>query len=666
MCLPPEKASELKQMIHSHLLKMDIHGKIREVLAETIRDDEGSKHRSLSEADFLHALQRRGIVDDVMKDLHFSKVPLHFETATGVGSEPPKPATYFADKDITQLKKSNTDPSRRSLHLQVLGGKAFLEHLQEPEPLPGQVCSTFTLYLHFRNQRFCSKPVPCACEPDLKEGFLLDIYKDGLGDGSKMVDATTMLSMCDPVHFVLIKTDTSSETTLVSSYFLDWRTVLSSPSGKTCFAVELMGVGSECKVPVGILTVSLELYPPLREPLSSDIISTQKSLERQRTAEKERLFLVYAKQWWREFLEIRPSHQSKMVKIFAQDENGVNRPVCSYVRVLRAGRLLESPRQAARFVSLLAHERVPVVGGGAKQEAWCTLMAFLCRGKGDCEDHATLLCSLLLGFGLDAYVCVGTKAKGVPHAWVLTRGTDGSITFWESLTAHRYLHQAIDPDAPPLTTQPKPSSPYRTVGCVFNHQSFLANCQPSDAVELCVFDFQNSSRWKAMSEDALKSVCAPGSTTSLPPVAPLCAPSLDPAAASNQLELEMRYLVAEHRKDLDLATVWDDHLSYLLSSALSAYETERCTGVSCGNEEFQDAVRRAVPDGHTFKGFPIHFLHRNARRAFATCLRSAFCEEVVCCRGDHVRLAVRVRVFVYPENACAVWLMFACKYWSIL
>lgn len=263
-------------------------------------------------------------------------------------------------------------------------------------------------------------------------------------------------------------------------------------------------------------------------------------------------------------------------------------------------------------------------------------------------------------------MCVGTKAKGTPHTWVLTRGTDGSITFWESLSAHRYLHQAIDPDAPPLAPQPKPSSPYRTVGCVFNHQTFMANCQPSDAVELCVFDFQNQSRWKAMSEEALKSVCAPGSTTSLPPLPPLCAPSLDAAAASNQMELEMRYLVSEHRKDLELATVWDDHLSYLLSSALSAYELERCSGVSCGNEEFQDAVRRAVPDGHTFKGFPIHFLHRNARRAFATCLKSPFCDEIVCCRGDHVRLAVRVRVFVYPENACAVWLMFACKYRSVL
>ncbi|CAL1610487.1 unnamed protein product [Knipowitschia caucasica] len=662
MTLPAVKAPELKQIIHNHLLKINIQGKIREVVAETVRDDT-CKSNPLSEGDFLLALQRRGIVDSVMKDLHLSQ-----QRAAEVDAHSPSmPATYLFNHDEMRPRKANIDPCRRQLFLQIQGGKAFLEHLQEPEPLPGQVCSTFTLHLHFRNQRFRSKPVPCACEPDINEGYLLDVHKDDLGEGGRMADGTTMLSICDPIHLVLIKTDTSSETTLVSSHFLDWRTILSSTSGKMCIAVEMMGVGSECKVPAGILTLGIELYPPLTQNISPDIISTQQSLERQRTAEKERLFLMYAKQWWREFLEIRPTHQSKMVKIFAQDENGVNRPVCSYVRVLRAGRLLENPRQAARFVSLLAHERAPVVGSGAgKHEQWCTLLAFVCRGKGDCEDHATLLCSLLLGFGMDAYVCVGTKAKGVPHTWVLTRGTDGSVTFWESLTAHRYLHQAIDPDAPPLVQQPKPSHPYCTVGCVFNHQSFLANCQPSDAVELCVFDFQNQSRWKAMSDDALKSVCSPGSNTSLPPVPPLTAPTLDPAAVSNQLELELRYLISEHRKDLDLATVWDDHLSYLLSSALSAYELERCTGVSCGNEEFQDAVRRAVPDGHTFKGFPIHFLHRNARRAFATSLRSPCCDEIVCCRGDHVRLALRVRVFVYPENACAVWIMFACKYRSVL
>ncbi|KAK1795146.1 hypothetical protein P4O66_010326 [Electrophorus voltai] len=664
MSLPPEKASELKQMIQDHLIKMDIHGKIRDVLAETIRGEGDHGQRPLSEEDFLTALQRRGIVDDVMKDLNFVNVAVPPKNADVLI----KSSASFTDRDInpTQLKTTNIRPLRRYLYLQVLGGRAFLEHLQEPAPLPGQVCSTFTLHLHFRNQRFRSKPVPCACEPDFQDGFLLEVHRDGPGDASKMADATTMLSICDPVHMVLIRMDASGDTVLVSSYFLDWRSVLSAPNGKTAISVELLGVGSECKVSTGVLNLKLEMYPPLSETLSPEVISTQQSLERQKTAEKERLFLVYAKQWWREFLEIRPSHQSKLVKIFAQDENGVNRPVCSYVRVLRAGRLLESPRQAARFVSLLAQERAPVVGGGARHEQWCNMMAFLCRNKGDCEDHATLLCSLLLGFGLDAYVCVGTKGKNNPHTWVMTCGNDGTVTFWESLTAHRYLHQPIDPEAPPLVPQPKPTYPYCTVGCVFNYKTFLANCQPSDSVELCVFDFADSSRWKAMSEEAVRSVCAPGSTSSLPPTPPLCSPSIQSAEASNQLELEMRFLLAEHRKDLGLATVWDDHLCYLLSSALAAYELERSMGVSCGNEEFQDGVRRAVPDGHTFKGFPIHFLHCNARRAFTTCLRSPFCEEILCCRGDHVRLAVRVRVFAYPESACAVWIMFACKYRSVL
>ncbi|EMP33442.1 Centrosomal protein of 76 kDa [Chelonia mydas] len=504
MALPPEKASELKQIIRQQLTRMDVHGRIREVLAETIREELAPEHQQLSAEDLMKALRRRGIIDDVMKELTF---------------------------------------------VTVLGGKAFLEHLQEPEPFPGQICSTFTLCLHFRNQRFRSKPVPCACEPDFHDGFLLEIHKDSLGDGSKMVDSTTMLSICDPVHMVLIKTDTFGETTLVASYFLEWRSVLGAENRVTNVAVELLGVGTESKVSVGVLNIKLEMYPQPNKTLSQEIVNTQLALERQKTAEKERLFLVYAKQWWREYLQIRPSHNTRLVKIFAQDENGINRPVCSYVRPLRAGRLLDTPRQAARFVNVLGYERAPVIGGGGgKQEQWCTLLAFLCRNKGDCEDHANLLCSLLLGYGLEAFVCVGTKAKGVPHTWVMTCGTDGTITFWESLTGHRYIHTPINPDDPPLVEQPKPMYPYRTVGCVFNHQKFLGNCQPSDAVEVCVFDLHDESKWKPMSGEAIKSVCSPGATTSLPPFPPLCASTIDAAVISNEIELQLRILVSEHRK----------------------------------------------------------------------------------------------------------------------
>ncbi|KAL2083856.1 hypothetical protein ACEWY4_019374 [Coilia grayii] len=657
MSLPEGKASDLKRIIRDHLVKVNIHDKIRDVLGESRAGLD--PQRQLSGEDFMGALQQRGLVDDIMKDL-----TLNVDNVRDTENleKTPNQSEHIG---VIQAERSSINPKRRYLYLQILGGKAFLEHLQVPNRISAEACSTLTLCINFRNQRFRSKPVLCECEPELQEGFFLEVHQNLTGNENKMADCSTLLSMCDPIHMVLIKTAPSGDTVLTSSHFLDWRSVLSAPGGKTSIAIELLGVGRDCKAPVGVLNVKLELYPPLPDRLSTDVVTTQQSLERQKTAEKDRLFLVYAKQWWREFLDIRPSHQNRLVKIFAQDENGMNRPVCSYVRVLRGGRLLESPHQAARFVSLLAQERVPGVGSGSYHEQWSTAMAFLCRNKGDCEDHATLLCSLLLGFGLDAYVCVGTKAKHTPHVWVMTCGTDGTVTFWESLTAERYLHWPIDPDDP-LTPQSKPSHPYQTVGCVFSHRAFLANCQPTDLVRFCAFDLQDKSHWKAMSPEALGSVCGRGAAVSAPPAPILCAPSLDPIQASNHMELQLRHRLAEHRKDLGLATVWDDNLSYVLSAALVAYELERCTGVSCGNEEFQDAVRRAVPDGHTFKGFPIQFLHHSANRAFATCLRSHFCEEIIGCRGDHVRLAVRVRVFAYPESACATWVMFACQYHCIL
>ena len=60
----------------------------------------------------------------------------------------------------------------------------------------------------------------------------------------------------------------------------------------------------------------------------------------------------------------------------------MNRPVCLYVRPLRAGRLLDTPRQAARFVSLIGYEKALSVGGGEKPEIWCSMHGFLTRNKG--------------------------------------------------------------------------------------------------------------------------------------------------------------------------------------------------------------------------------------------------------------------------------------------
>lgn len=80
---------------------------------------------------------------------------------------------------------------------------------------------------------------------------------------------------------------------------------------------------------------------------------------------------------------------------------------------------IDSPFHAARFVSLIPYKKNEKPGG-EKNEVWHYFNTFLAAGYGDSEDHASLLCSILLGFGMDAYVVVGNSTDG-PHAWVLTR-----------------------------------------------------------------------------------------------------------------------------------------------------------------------------------------------------------------------------------------------------
>ncbi|KAL4235276.1 Centrosomal protein of 76 kDa [Mactra antiquata] len=658
MALPAEKVSELKQIIHSQLSQGDVQRRIREMLSESMQEGYGNDGNLMGEQEMFNRLKQRGVVDNILQQIQFD------------GSDSRRQATHFTDKEnmlkTVGDKKTNIDPSRRYLYLYIKAGKAFLEHIEEDNGVGGQVLSYFTFHILFRGQRFKSRPVACACEPDIDEGFLLELHKDGSGEAGKMADPTTMLSICDPIHVVLVKTDSTGDTSLVSSHFLEWRPVLTSNTSRLTTSLELKGTGSECKVSAGVIDIQVELFPKTKQTLSNEVITAQFQMERTRQAEQERLFLVYAKQWWKEYLTIREIHKERLVKIFAQDENGNNRPVCSFVKPLRAGRLLDTAREASRFVSLIHTERTQTLGGGSRTEQWTTMHAFLCRNKGDCEDHAILLCSLLLGFGLDAYVCVGTKSKGAVHAWVMTISVDGMITFWESLNGHRYIHEAIDPNAPPMDKQHRPKYPYKTVGCVFNHHSFYANNQPIDSVDVCQFNLRDEARWKSMSNDAIMSVCGTSSSQLWPQFPPLCAPSIDPSLASNDLEQQLRVLITEYRRDLGLTTMWDDQLSYLLTPSLAAYETERTTGLTPGNEEFQDSIKQAVPDGHTFKGYPIQFSHRNARRVFATSLRSPICEEIVHCRGDHVRFGVRVRVYPYPESACATWVMFACKYKSVI
>ncbi|CAD5114295.1 DgyrCDS3437 [Dimorphilus gyrociliatus] len=600
----------------------------------------------MTEEDLLRKIEEKGVLDEVMNRLNIE---------TG------DPSIDYLPQKVrntqTKPKKIPIDPTHRYLYLKITGGKAFIEHLENDAAVQtsGRVPSFFILHIYFQGQRFKSKPTSCTVEPEFNEGFLLELGKDRYGGNQRPLGSSALIGMPDQIHMVLIKSDITGDNTIVSSHFLEWRAILTRSNCSLVKSIELLGVGAENKVTVGILDIQLEFIPHFSEGqiVDDDIFNGQISLEKNHASEKERLFLIYAKQWWKEYLQIRTLHRERLVKIFAQDENGVNRVVCSFIKPLRASRLLDTPRQAARFVALIGYEKLSCVGAGERVEQWSSIHAFLCRNKGDCEDHAILLCCLLLGFGLDAYVAVGTKMKGSAHTWVVTIDTYGKVMFWESLTGQRYQHSPISlDDLPHEKVERKQNHPYKTIGCLFNDKKFFANNQSMDRVDVCKFNLEEESSWKKMSEESIEQATSPP----WPVIPPLISSTIDSATASNDLETELKIILADYRADKGLSTVWDDHLGYLLTPALASYEFERTTGVgNCGNDEFQDSVRRLVPDGHTFKAYPIQFVHNNAKRAFSACLKSPVCEEIITCNGDQVRMAVRVRVFTYPESAIAAW-----------
>ena len=579
----------------------------------------------------------------------------------------------------------SSDPRRAFLHVLLLGGRAFAQAIEADEApgtaaaaLPmeteegggaadgaaasaagrfGSICAC----LQFGAQRFRSKPVPLTAEPELRDGFLVELP---LPDETALLAAAAeslpaaatherlrgLARLSVPMHLVLLRVGADGRETLLSSVIVEWRKALHA--GKCTLSLELPGIGEQASLPVGVLELKLEVLPlpPAEARLTEAEALASIKRERDVEVDAERRFFAYARGWWAAYLDARPDHRLRPVKIFAMSELGTQRPVTAYVRPLRADRLLESPMQAAHFVSLIRHERAHAASGAgaALTDVWRTNLATLATKAGDTEEHAVLLCCLLLGFGLDAFVCVGTDARG-PHTWVMTRDGPSRLTFWESLTAQRFEVGAAG--AAP--------HPYVTLASVFSHEAFYANAQPETSLRAISLDLDEASLWKPMDRGMLRAL-APL------PIAPLSPPTLtDHGALERRLEAELRAEVDTERAALGLASgdaAWDSHLSYLLAPALLSYENERVSGTAIGAHLFQQAVRRAVPEGHTFKGFPLHFTSPSAAGIAAAWRRSEVATGIMRCAAPGATLGLRLRVFPMADDVCSVWAMLAVAF----
>ncbi|XP_045112848.1 centrosomal protein of 76 kDa-like isoform X2 [Portunus trituberculatus] len=609
--------------------------------------------------------------------------------------------------NVPQNIKDEMLGGRQYLYLKICGGRAFMDHLGVSNS-GGPHQPFFVIHVALQTQRYKTRRISCECDPQISEGFLFDLQQLKPGYAAKTLDAAELLSLTEPITLIVVKEGQVANPTLVSVYTLEWHSLLTQPSSSCKFVCQLMGIvnvnkqlptkmssssddaeavvalilaywknqqkrkclwirpwlsrtsltvhvffliyRAEHQVPVGLLDIEATLLPPVEKVIPHKVFVEHLHSTETRIGEKRRLFVSYAREWWREYTEASEKHRKRMVRIFAMDECGKNRFVCEFVRILEVGQALKSPEEAARWVSVLPTILEHQLPAGPTKP-WYTLGTAVIAGSLNIESKCSLLCSLLLGFGLDAWICVGTNQSGQPQVWIMTRGPYTAVTFWESITGSRYLHRVGQ----------RAAHGYATVGSVFNNKAFYANCQVSEKIEYCSFVLEDATIWKKMSYTATSSIVEKEAYH-----LKLVSPVDNGNERKINMEKQLKILIMEHRNEHGLSTHFDDHLSYVLTPALWSYEREAIDSGGLAEirsaEFFSAALMNTVPEGYTFKGFPLHFMHSSSKRAFSAISNSSIGREIIECRGDNVTLAVRAITTCYPENVFVTWVMVACTF----
>ncbi|KAJ3103724.1 Centrosomal protein of 76 kDa [Phlyctochytrium planicorne] len=371
--------------------------------------------------------------------------------------------------------------------------------------------------------------------------------------------------------------------------------------------------------------------------------------------QKKRIVYTMTKQWWNEYLQIRPSHAERLVKILAKDEQGDRRLVCSFLQPLHS-RFIESSKHAARIVSLIGVEKKHGIGN-TEADVWFNLQTIMNVNKLPAHCHAILLTSLLLGFSLNAYLTLGSSKTVEAAAWVTTISNQGSqVEFWDPIAGTRWLAKDVEAHG------------YRTIGCMFNHESFYANAASVDLVAGLDFDLRKDWLWKALPTEAVEMSKRREMEMNFPilPFQPAAALTLGGtlqnldsqslAVFEEDLEALLRHQIDAFRDDYDLRCFWDDAMGRILAQCLWGCEMGRLLRLGGGGSgpggmigsavhgdiaglDFQESVRRSIPEGYTFRS----------------------CKDLLLTRGDKVRFALRVRVFPYVEKLMACWVMLGVR-----
>ena len=185
----------------------------------------------------------------------------------------------------------------------------------------------------------------------------------------------------------------------VASHKLDWRRILCSTYQTVHFPVQLQG---KMKVAIGTLDFRADLLHVKKSTAISRDATALLNKEILSDNALNNTFYQYAKQWWDDYLSESKSRivqnepssndmSKRLVKMFAEDEQGQFKMVCTFITPMKGPLSISTPSEASRFVGIIPFERINAIGGG-REEIWKTIPTFLALGKGDCEEHAVSIC----------------------------------------------------------------------------------------------------------------------------------------------------------------------------------------------------------------------------------------------------------------------------------
>ncbi|KAL3149182.1 Centrosomal protein of 76 kDa [Trebouxia sp. C0010 RCD-2024] len=682
--LPPDKLNELRKAVKEQLKSLGVNDQIKSLVAEKRKPIKG-KEPGITKEQAIEELKGRGVMEAIVKSLNqsdiveggsFTNKRQSIRSVPRSAPVPAAPAPAFETSVLIELPGGNTtDPStllthKHPLHLVLLQVQPAAVALTAPTPdaprLSPSPSTSSPASIGINSQQHSSGGDPAAAST-AQPGPTGHLHAANLGNahGAMLGSMARSVPNAGPAYFLTATsaehaqqqgparaphplqstTDLlrcSSRTTVIGTCRVDWRQALACKAEASCI-VQLAGPQLET---VGHISLDLEVAPALPKPVESAALTSQTEAEGRRDMEASTGFRAKLQEWWQEYRRDALSLQPEgVMRLTASGEDGRQRSCCAFVRPLQLGRSLSTPREAARFVALLTLKQ----GGGGADEVWSSLHTVLEACQASQTEKALLLASLLLGYGLDAWVVFGTDAIG-QHTWVLTRSSREDVVFWDACTGSRY--------SPATAGQPK-GCPFRSIACAFNQRRLYANLQAADGLAAAGYVFEDAARWRELAVHA-HDIPSFHSTRF-----DLQVHTFDTAAYEAKLEAELKRALTEHREESlgHTPTHWDEGMAFLLMPSLAAYEQEAVTGQpAAGNDDFQQCLRRSIPAGCMFKGFPQHHRTLSPSGIVQGMLKEATIRDILKTQMTDISFALRLKVFMYPEQVCSVWLMLAFKY----